>query len=579
MKMSTDTDILDLFKVMVITDKQRQSVPYLDMLEYGYVLDFEPTPAQMVQLKNASKKKLDIKTLFTVEERKTADPFALIQKQLLHYIEVYGLGMPGLFDLEVTNGSIITVDYIKGIGKSELADTVKQKLYVNAPVESAEKIKNIINEYSIAYDVNRVANNELRVILFNAQKDTFVDGDDAVRYLVYKATGKTLLIKSTDVVNAMASYAMQSQDIRDFMERHETVLATVFKRHRKLIMALKTPKQSNVINRISRLSNKLHAPLKPSLNKELLTRYLNGTSTDFSLLGKVSIRDKFKYLNLLAHKKAQVDVDAFNIRNGKIFIKSGRKTFDKKLISSIEKHVLDSIAFDLTYLKGRTILLDKDVDYGLPISAKQVMGRLPFGTTVSSNGDEISSGVYWHNNGGARDLDLSAVDTTGTRVGWGAYSGYANKSIIFSGDVTSAHDGAMEFMTSKTGDYGLFVNIYSGNNGSECEIVVGDKDDNNTKWIKNTYIREKIKLDSRMSGIGFVKGKTFVVYPGRMSNSRISGSNQPILKRGLGEWWTVARLFDAIGIKYDVEEDASKTYDYDMTYAAMTYNSLERMFG
>ena len=82
-----------------------------------------------------------------------------------------------------------------------------------------------------------------------------------------------------------------------------------------------------------------------------------------------------------------------------------------------------------------------------------------------------------------------------------------------------------------------------------------------------------------MSGIGFVKGKTFVVYPGRMSNSRISGSNQPILKRGLGEWWTVARLFDAIGIKYDVEEDASKTYDYDMTYAAMTYNSLERMFG
>lgn len=588
--MSTETEILDLFKCVVLSSRQKTlDTPYTDLIKYGYVLDFTPTVAQIQFLKNASTK-LDFTTFFSVDERLNSDPHDLMVKQVLHYIEVYGFEMPGLFDIELDNGSILTVNYIKGITPSDMTDVVEQKLYTNAPVESAEKIKNIIKKYKVKVDINKVANNELRVLLFDASVDTFADGDDAVRYLVKQATDNTLLIKSRDVIGKMGEYAGNNRswmttnttanmkELKSYLAKHEVPLSKVFKRHKKLIMALKNTKTAHEINRISRLSNKYHVPIQTALNKVLLTNYLSGKTTDFTLLDQISVRDKFKYLNLLAHKKAKADIDAFNIRNGKTFIKAGRTTYDLKLVDQIENAILDSLKSDLSGLQGKAILLDETVDYGLPISAKQTMGRLPYGTKVNVGDGKISSGVYWENSWGVRDLDLSTVDRSGRRVGWGSYSGYADNDVVYSGDVTNAPNGAMEFMTSDSVEYGLFVNIYSGSPGSQCEIVVGTQNVKSKQWIDNVLVREKYTLDSRMSGIGFVKGKSFVVYPGRLNNSSVSSGRQPIIERGLGEWWTISTLLDAVGISYDLVANKDKKYDYDLSYAGMTYNSLERMF-
>jgi hypothetical protein len=288
------------------------------------------------------------------------------------------------------------------------------------------------------------------------------------------------------------------------------------------------------------------------------------------------LRDKFKYLNLLAQRRVQSDTASFKIRNGKVYTRDDRPVYSAKDIKRVELVVLDSLAEDVSYLRGRIILLDKNVDYGLPVSRKQTVGNLPFGTRVTSHGNKISSGMYWENAWGATDLDLSTIDLHGNRVGWGSMAGYNDEGIIFSGDLTDARNGAMEFMTSQNQDYGLFVNIFSGKIGSEMELVVGT---GRTKkhWINKVLIREKHTLNSRDSIIGFVKGKTYIAWAGRLGNSRVSGVN-PIVNESKANLWTLQRLLSALGVNFDVDRNPDIEYNYDLSYSSFSFDKLEALF-
>jgi ribosomal protein S17E len=562
--------ILDLFKVMVITEDQKNSKLNLNLADRGIVLDFDPTPSQMVHLKSCFEP-LQLKTLFTVNDIENSSSELLMAKQILHYIEVYGLRMPGLFNLEVDCGEVVTVNYIKGVTKSELGDMVRKLIYRNAPIADVTTVAQIINEYDVFYDLAKVANNEAKMMLFSENRDVFDNGDDAVRYICYQATGSTMLIKSKEVIDAVRVSRSISTD---FIEKHKLVLAQVFNRHKKIIMALKSAKTRTVINQITRLSKTAHVPIKESLSKVLVTRALEDKrfNTPVALLN-VSPRDMFKYLNLLAYKKLQLDVDSFVIRNGKIHIKEGRKSYTIEDILCVENAILDNLRNHFnTMLYGKTIVLDKNVDYGLPVSRKQTVGQLPFGTEVTVDG-RISSGIYWRDEWGARDLDLSTIDMEGNRLGWG-YPGFRRGDIKFSGDLTSAYDGAMEFMTSQKSTYGLFTNIYSGQTGCGAEIVCGTEADGH--WIKDVIIREKVTLNSRGIVTGFVRDNKFIVYLGRLNNRAANfGERNPVLNRASCEQWTVRKLFDRIGVNYSV--DKSEEVDYNLTYTGFSFDKLEAL--
>lgn len=570
--MVSNQEILKLLNVMVVDDNQISSTPVLDYIDFGLVLNFRPSEKQLAALKEFYKP-LDIRTLFTREERDNADPLHLISKQLLHYFEVYGLGIPGLFNLEVSEGHIITMTFIRGITRNELSDMIRKLLYTNAPMKDSVILKGIIDLYNINFDINRIANNELRVSLFNYEKHLFTSGDDAVRYICYLATGDLLLIKSRKVIKAITESIIPT----NFLRRHKLPLAQVFNRHKRLIIAAKNKENKTEINNISRLSKIKHIPIKEQVSKNFISNALKQYSTyDYSVLNKISIRDKFKFLNLLSYKKKQESIDAFVIRNGKIYTKENCKIWPIHNINRVENAILDSLYTDLLKLSDKDILLDDKVDYGLPISRKQTIGKLPFGTCVSIIRGEISSGIYWENAGGATDLDLSTIDMEGKRTGWGQYSEYdRNNPITFSGDITNAPRGAMEFMTSHNIDYGLFVNIYSGDIGSEMELVIG----NTTKeqWIKNPIIREKHKLNSKESIIGFIHNRNFIVYSGRLNNSRISGKKKAILMKSTCNFWTVRRLFEALYINYSLDIDTETSYDTDLRYEGFSYDKLEAL--
>lgn len=570
--MSAEKTVLDLFKVMVSDNKT--SDPNLSYLRDGFVLDFYPTPAQY-QLLKSSYKPLDITTLFTVEERENGNPIDLVYKQVLHYIEVYGLGEPGLFNLESTSGQVFTLTNVKAVSEYELGNLVRALIYSNTPIKDSAGLKEVIAHYKIPFAVNLIKNNEMRIELYDGTQ-VFTSGDDAVRWIVYNATGNSLLIKSAKVVQAVAG----STVTRTFLQNHLYVLANVFNRHKKLIMALKNKSNRDLINKISHLSKKHHVPIYEALNKNFINLALNNKiDVSQALINpSITLRDKFKYLNLLQYKLQQNETDAFIIRNGSIHVESNRPTYSKRDIYELQALVLDSISKDLAHLSGKTILLDSNVDYGLPISRKQTVGNLPFGTAISV-GETISSGIFWDLESGANDLDLSAVDTTGKRVGWGQMSGYTDEEIVFSGDVTyPTKEGAMEFMTSKSKSlhYGLLVNIYSGELGSRAKVVIGTKGKN--KWIEDVKIREDILLSAKNNIIGFVKNNQFIVYQGKINGDRYSEPDEKtlaIISRGTAEFWTVKKLFNELNIAYVVDNVAG--IDYDLTYNGFTYDKLEQL--
>ena len=567
-----EREILDLFKCMV---SDKTGATNTSLVAQGLVLDFTPTKNQIDVLRDAFKP-LNVRTMFSREERDNADPFYLITKQLLHYLEVYGMGQPGFFDLEVSDGVVFTMTYVRGVTVTELGDLVRALIYRNAPVADAIALRNIIQHYKIDYDLDRIANNELRVALFDESRDWFKSGDDAVRYICYVATGNMMLIKSREVVKAVSDAADKIS--AKFLDLHEVQLGQVFNRHKRLIMALKGGDRRAVINRISRRSKTVHVPLQEAINKTFVARALANTIS-LDVLDKISVRDKFKYLNLLAYKRNQHRVDAFIVRNGKIHLEDNRPVWASADIDRVEEAVLDSLARDLAHLKGKTVLLDKQVRYGLPTSRKQTVGQLPFGTRVKVEDAPISSGIYWESDWGANDLDLSTIDQNGQRTGWGGWSGYDRSNpITFSGDMTYAGpNGAMEFMTSKGQDYGLFVNIFRGEPGTQMEVIVGPSG-NDKKWIDAPIIREKTKLASRGMVIGFVRGNEFVVWQGRIGNRTVSGSGlTPYVARGMSEFWTVNDLFDHLGVKYVVDKNTDVVYDYDVSYSGVSFDKLEEM--
>lgn len=571
-----NSSTITLFKVLVA----KKDKINLSNVKDGFITDFVPSEEQLKALKSLFKP-LPIVTLFSVEERKTASFEHLLTKQILHYIETYGLETPGLFDLEVSKGKIARIAFIKAVTISELEQKVQALLGGNRPIKDISLVVDIIREYGFKYDLNSIINNELRIALYDG-KTPFDSGDDAVRYLCYKATEEPVLIKSKGVIAAVKE---KNQVGVKFFEQHQHQLAQVFNRHKKIILACKNKQTAAVINKISRLSKTEHVPVHESVSKNFVTSAVKG-EVPLSVLSKISIRDKFKFLNYIEYKMANYDYDTFNIRNGKIWFENDRQLLDVGKLQNVKDGVLKSLGKDLAFLKRKKILLDSCVAYGLPISRKQSLGNLPYGTKVraSSEKDELSAGVYWRNDWGSVtqriDLDLTAIDDKGNRTGWGQYSGYdKDAKITYSGDMTDASKGATEFMVVQTDNfnrYGLMVNIFSGPETVEAEIVVGHP--SKKIWLNNTLIRERVQLVSKQSLIGFLKDDAFVLYSGRMSESRVAVGKHPVIDKGLGKLWTVTDLFDTLGIKYDTEVNKSVDYDYNLTYNSFTFDKLEEMF-
>jgi len=561
----------------------------------GFVTDFTPSSLQLTLLQ-ATFKPINLVTLYTQSEA-TENLEHLFVKQVLHYLEVYDLREPGLFNLEVKGGKSTVLRFVKAATPAEIVDLVSKLLHTDAPIADVTPVVTLVRELNIAYQLDKLPNRELRIALFNPETDVLGNGDDAVRWLCWRATGNTLLIKDPKTVRAVQAFAFSANNralVSTFLGAHAKELAQVFNRHKKLLIPLKAAggEASRLVNRLSRLSKRLHVPVGLPASRTVIARAARGEAVD---LARSSLRDKFRYLNLIEYKLLGLPIDVFAIRNGKLWRALDRPVLDAQRLVALRAQVLESLKDDLAPLRKQRILLDAHVDYGLPISRKQTLGNLPFGTALCVEADKkISVGIYWRNEWGATDLDLSALTEDGERIGWGSASSYGREDITFSGDVTDAREGACEFMTvdpSIGNRYGLMVNIYSGEDTAETEIIAGYPRVARSRrarelsaakvadsWQDRTLLREKITLTSNQTLIGFLRGDRFVIFSGRLSSARVSGGRQPVVARGLTDLWTVGKLFKAVGVSFDTEPQLGMQYAHDLRYRAFSLDKLERMF-
>jgi hypothetical protein len=607
--------LFEIFKAVTIEPDQRSKVPVFEprLISRGLILNFRPTESQIKCLVGLANKSLTdkIRVLFA---RKSIDSLSLgekIYKQVLHYFT--SQQFPDLFvELEVLDEPV-KFQFVKGLTVDEVKELIKEtKLYKNIPLntEEVKALTRVIKEFGDDwYDFNLILNNELKMSVFNPDVHKFSTGDELLRFVLLKATSSPLLIKDKKTLDNLKSFCSTYNTANvhmlvSLLENNREMLAKCFNRHKPIFMSMKhkvedeqnnrlvpkyrqalskqkvkagNKKLNAAVNKIAKLSKSLHEPLKQPEYKNFFANFSHCIAMK---IAEFPTKELFKLLNLCEIHRVGLDTSFYQIRNGKVFYepkKANQKAYqDEDFLIEAEQQIIDVLKDRLKPLRTKRILLPKHIDYGLPISGKQTLGGLPFGTVINSAGG-ISSGIHWFERDGARDLDLSAVDLDGLRTGWGQVSSYNSNRVKFSGDLTSAPEpnGSMEFLTSSSETYGLFVNVFSGQVPCQGYLVVGSASEG--KWIKDPIIHEKFQLDSKGNLLGFVKNKKFIVYKTRLNNNHISSPlDGHIVNMGLIKMWTINDLLSVID--YDWDLLTNEDPHHDLSYENITFDKLVKLF-
>jgi len=113
------------------------------------------------------------------------------------------------------------------------------------------------------------------------------------------------------------------------------------------------------------------------------------------------------------------------------------------LIGHIVKKVKDNVGTNV-------VELPLNINLVCPTSEKSFMGEIPLYSWVDLDFEDTIIGIYWHEKDGARDLDLSYIDKSGMKIGWNTCYYNEEKTFIYSGDMTTAPNGASELLYKKS---------------------------------------------------------------------------------------------------------------------------------
>ncbi len=363
-------------------------------------------------------------------------------------------------------------------------------------------------------DIDTIKNKEAVIMLMDVTNIYGKDPFNMLRYFVFKATGKAMLIKDRRTIQTIKENASKV-DFTRLSETECNILASVFYRFKPLFLAFKHPADvesakvlqnkafrkaaskfkvttagkatnASVINRIRRLAVSAHKPFKPGFWETVITEEKPLTEVA-DRLAKDSITN-FKKITLMQAILARLQNASgkmYVIRNGKMWVRENAPKVSQnmnaylmRVYGMLEDSVVNSI-------KGKacTVRYPKNVNLTVPTSEKNFIGNYPFGTSVDMGEDHNVIGIYWRNEWGTRDFDLHLADINGNSYGWnGAYNDKDNK-IIFSGDMTNADPEATElfYIGKACPDGKVSVSQYSESSMSQFKFFVARENRSNMK--------------------------------------------------------------------------------------------------
>ncbi|GAB6074756.1 hypothetical protein [Nautilia lithotrophica] len=495
-------------------------------------------------------------------------------KQILHYVSTYGFNLQGE-DVYIDNPYFKEIEkeaiFIESISIEEFNKRVIKDLYTTLQWsnEEIEFIKNYISNLDI--DITSIPSKEIKYILYKHLSIIPKNIDEFFGFLNYIATNKTLFVKNDETIESFKINQKKIiKYIHSYIEKYGIIpLCENFNRFKTLFLAVKESNKK-LINKISKFSKKYHKPYKLP-DYLLITESIKKNNFDMIKFLKIIENMDISYLTKLYNAvnyriyliENNIGYGFYKIRNGKIFIQ-------KEDFGNIEKY-LEVKNILLNRIKEKVLLkieekkfsldFDKIKDYAVPVSGKQFLGDVPFGTKIS--GFNVV-GVYWHNVvGESIDLDFSATNEK-QKIGWN--SEWKEENIIFSGDMTDAKNGASESFYITSGIYSFKINYFSTRTVKvdytlwfgKLKNVTNERDLPNTSMIDNLVFKTNDYLDSFTTHktIGLYINGDFYIGNFSLPDSLISFKDDKNILKSLEAYYkTTLKIKDLnLSLKYPIKE-------------------------
>lgn len=453
----------------------------------------------------------------------------LLLEQIEHYISTYGSD----FEDEVYIPSEVlklpdvklAFKIVKAYSEEEMTEKCLNLLQSGIALKE-ETINDVLSilEDELSYTFTgeeNIKNKEAIVKIADLYGILPTDTLEFFRYIIYKATDDSLLIKSEEVIEAIKQ--SQFNPAAQFEQFGLEKLAQIFNRFKPLFLAFK-PKCARTINKLSKIHH------KPLVSNPLnLATSITLTEKDRHWLDNATPFALFRAISACHARMQGQDAFAYRIRNGKSFVKRNKT-------SGV---VWGNYFFLMEYCKSRFDLKEKkyflphEVEFALPTSEKMFVGNIPTGSKFF--GKSLAVGIYWENKWGAHDLDLSGLNIGG-KVGWNSSYQQGKGNLMYSGDMTDASNGAVEYLYAQHGlSEPTLVknNVYSGAGNCEYKIIVGKGDDVDYDFMMNPeklFMEAKCQSVQRQSILGLLipekARQCFVLLNFGAGASRVSGSSE-----------------------------------------------------
>lgn len=371
-----------------------------------------------------------------------------------------------------------------------------------------------------------------------------------LRCLVLEYTGRADIIKSRatlDTIKKRADGIGFVSPLLNLTEEQEERLSRIFLRFKPIFLAMKGTKNGTkvcrVVNRLRRLAKTNHKPFKIGYWESIIKE----SRPIEDVKKRLKDIDNFRKIRLMMICRERMNFKTtsgvFTIRNGKQYVRQDYSPkYDvnwlSRLYFAIEESLCESIKS-----KACKVRLPEHYEIALPTSEKNFVGNFPYGTSFGMTKNNVV-GVYWRNEWGTRDYDLSMSDLHGHRIGWNSdwYDRARNSSVIYSGDITNADPEAVElfYMADTAPDGIVQVNQFNGKPKSQFRFFFANEcldhdymrnhmvDPNNIRF--DTMIEHKADDVGRQMTIGMMLDNRFYLMQMGTGNRRVSsGKYAPII--------------------------------------------------
>ena len=492
--------------------------------------------------------------------------------QILHYLTTYGAESVGVSvptyvpveALELPEGMLpvnkLTV--IRVLTEEELVKQMNQfAMTTKAPNEAQKSAMQRFLPY-VTISTESMESFEFQVMAHDYRGSVPENPVSVLRYLIYKTTGGTLIIKSPRLIDMIRDEAETADDTAHgiLMHANEAALAEVFLRYKPIFLTYKQyPGCAPIINRIRRLAVRHHKPLSDEAFQNVIQLALADRDDAVErLVNQADNRDLIKLANAVMLRCFALSElpGVYMVRNGRIFVRSGAlrpaTTMDGRAaerLSSLFNRVKALLIERLRpTVEGKTFFMPEYISYAAPYTEKQMMGHIPYGSRImTGQNGAFTAGIHWVNEQKYRiDLDLH-MRSKSEHFGWNG--GYRmDDKVIFTGDQTDAPEpnGAAEafwFEPEANDVYILSVNEFSGPDKAKFEFVVSTQKpaESDIRSKNFTYDPAKIAFapvplqfnDSSDMSIGMFVGKTFYVYGGVLGDGIVPSENSEDLIDGM----------------------------------------------